>query len=114
MRPPPAQSPRPTWAIPADLGLATAHRLLGLVIRSGYRPRAVLLPHAPAAPSSSYVRFFGAEVRPERTHGALIIDGRLMDVPLQDVDETIRRVATSYLDTNFRHPATPRPPSSAP
>ncbi|MEE1765187.1 AraC family transcriptional regulator [Streptomyces sp. SP18BB07] len=96
--------PRPPARQAMDLSLATAHRLLGLVVRGGYRPRAVLLPHSPAAPLSCYVRFFGAEVRPERAHGALIIDELLMDVPLQDVDETIRRIATSYLHTHYPAP----------
>jgi AraC-like DNA-binding protein len=96
--------PRPPARQALDLSLATAHRLLGMVVRTGYRPRAVLLPHSPTAPLSCYVRFFGAEVRPERAHGALILDERLMDVPLGNVDETIRRIATSYLDTNYPPP----------
>ncbi|MER7922315.1 AraC family transcriptional regulator [Streptomyces sp. NPDC096057] len=97
-------APRPPARQAMDLALATTHRLLGLAVKTDYRPRAVLLSHSPAAPLSTYVRFFGAEVRPERAHAALILDEHLLDVPLNDVDDTIRRVAISYLETHYPAP----------
>lgn len=91
---------RQTW----DLGLATAHRVFSLLVKSRYRPRAVLLPHSPLAPLSRYVQFFETNVYPERAHGALIMHEKVMDASLSDVDDTIRKIATSYLETHYSAP----------
>ena len=69
-----------------------------------YLLRAVTLPHAPLAPPSAYVRFFGAPVHFEQEHAGLHIARSTLEASLGAVNETLRRIAVDYLSLYFESP----------
>jgi Arabinose-binding domain of AraC transcription regulator, N-term len=96
------QTPRPALARQSfDLMLAGGHLILTLLGGESYRLDAVHLPHKPVAPPSVYWRYFGVKVRFERPTASLVVSRALFDAPLPRADETLRGLATSFLESNF-------------
>lgn len=87
-----------------DLSLGVAHRMIQLLARQHYRLQAVCLPHRPAAPLARYVQHFGAPVRTDTAHAALLIPPVNLQVPLTEADATLRQLAANYLDVHFSAP----------
>ncbi len=87
-----------------DLCLADIHHMGQLLGGERYLLRAVTLPHAPLAPASTYVRFFGAPVRFEQEHAGLHIARSTLEASLSAVNETLRRIAVDYLSLHFETP----------
>jgi Arabinose-binding domain of AraC transcription regulator, N-term len=96
------QTPRPALARQSfDLMLAGGHLILTLLGGERYRLDAVHLPHKPVAPPSVYWRYFGVKVRFEWPTASLVVSRALFDAPLPRADETLRGLATSFLESNF-------------
>lgn len=88
--------PHPPQA--TDLGLAFVHHAVRLLAGADYGLRTVELPHQPVAALSTYEDYFGVRVHTGRAAAMLRVPARLVDHPLDGADETIRRMAVSYLD----------------
>jgi len=84
-----------------DLTLAFAHRMTALVARGRYRVQAVRLPYTPRASVARYVRCFGAPVEFDQPHASLLVPADLLKRPLETANETLRELASNYLETNF-------------
>jgi len=87
-----------------DLGLAVSHRMFGMLVGDAYRLKAVHLPHTPVAPRSTYRSFFAAPVRFDQPHAALVVPRALFEAPLPASNETLRLLATSFLDAHYAVP----------
>jgi AraC-like DNA-binding protein len=87
-----------------DLCLADVHHMGQLLAGGRYLLRAVSLPHAPLAPPSTYVRFFGAPVRFEQEHAGLHIARSTLETSLSAVNDILRRIAVDYLSLHFDTP----------
>lgn len=88
----------------ADLALGVIHRMMLLIGRGHYRLRGVTLPHAPLAEPAAYQRFFGAPVHFAQPFAALVITPITLDTPLGAVNDTLRQLASDYLDAHFPQP----------
>lgn len=87
-----------------DLSLGVAHRMMALTGRRLYRLHSVCLPHTPVAPAAAYARHFGAPLWPDQPHAALLVQRSGLDAPLNDADDTLRRLAAGYLDEHYPRP----------
>ncbi len=80
-----------------DLGLAFVHRTIQRLCDERYGLRSVELPYVPDAPITRYEEFFGAPVRINRPYAALRVPRDLPNRPLSGGDETLHRIAMSFL-----------------
>jgi AraC-like DNA-binding protein len=87
-----------------DLCIGDLHRMAQRLAGERYALRAVTLPHAPLAPRSTYLRFFGAPVLFEQEHAGLHIARSTLDAGLHAVNDTLRQIAMDYLSLHFRAP----------
>lgn len=84
-----------------DLMLGGGHRILTLLCGDRYQLRAVNLPHSPKASRLVYQRYFGVTVRFDQPTASLVVPRALFDAPLPQANETLHRLAISYLQQNF-------------
>ncbi|MEO7729950.1 MAG: AraC family transcriptional regulator [Kofleriaceae bacterium] len=84
-----------------DLMMGGGHRILTVLGGRHYRPVAVHLSHAALAAPAVYRRYFGVPVLFEQPTARLIVSRALFDAPVPQANETLRNLATSYLDQHF-------------
>ncbi|AEG94671.1 transcriptional regulator, AraC family-like protein [Ramlibacter tataouinensis TTB310] len=84
-----------------DLVLGGGHRILGLLGGENYLLHEVHLPYAPIAPPASYQRSFGVPVLFRQNKAALVVSGALLNAPLPHANESLRGMATDYLQKHF-------------
>lgn len=87
----------PTPVQGTDLGLGFLHRAIRSLVGGSYGLRTVDLPHEPVAPISVYEDFFGARVRTGRPVALLRLPDSLGALPLAGTDDSLRRMALSFL-----------------
>lgn len=87
-----------------DQSLATLHRILRFLAGERYTLKAVALPHRPLAPLAAYRAFFGAPVRVDQPHAGLHVGAQTLAVKLHAMNESLRRMAMSYLTLQFGDP----------
>jgi len=87
-----------------DQSLATVHRILQFLAGERYALKAVTLTHRPLAPLTTYRAFFAAPVRPDQSFAGLHVSPQTLAVKLQAVNESLRRMAMSYLAQQFGEP----------
>lgn len=80
-----------------DLSLGSLHRAIVSLVGGRYGLRSVDLPHRPVAPREAYEDFFGAPARFDRPAAMLRLPSSLGDLPISGRDETVRRLAMTYL-----------------
>ena len=87
-----------------DVCLGDVHRMVELLAGKRYALLSVSLPHTPVAPSTAYTRFFGAPVRFAQPYGGLHIARDTLTLPLQAVNQALRKIAVDYLAMHFGNP----------
>jgi len=90
-----------------DQCLALVDRIAAFLAPDRYRPLAVHLDHQPQAPLQAYQRAFGAPVRVAQPHAAVLVERRLLAVPLRTVNHVLRKMAFDYLDARYADPDKP-------
>ncbi|MGN6608311.1 MAG: AraC family transcriptional regulator ligand-binding domain-containing protein [Jatrophihabitans sp.] len=81
-----------------DLGLGLLHRNTMFLVGGPYGLRTVELPARPAAMQPVYDEFFGVPVRTGRPEAMLRGPRTMLDHPLGNVNDELRRLAIDYLD----------------
>lgn len=84
-----------------ELGVGLMFRIAELLLGDTRGVRSVDFPHAPVSPIARYTGFFHSDVRFNRPAPAIRVDRALLDRPLANGNEPIRRLATDYLATAF-------------
>jgi AraC-like DNA-binding protein len=84
--------------------LSTAWRLAQAVAGDGLRLDAVWLPHTPAAPASTYTRFFGGPVAFSQPFAGLHVPRSFLSLDLARADPLLRSTALEYLSAQAPPP----------
>ncbi|TXH04077.1 MAG: AraC family transcriptional regulator [Nevskiaceae bacterium] len=87
-----------------DVCLGDLYHMVQLLAGTRHGLLAVALPHKPAAPLSTYRRFFGAPIHVEQPHAGLHIARSIFERNLQGGNHALRKIAVDYLALTFGNP----------
>jgi AraC-like DNA-binding protein len=89
-----------------ELALGVIQACFELTSNARVRLRAVLLPHARLGALSEYDKVFGVPCLFEQSHAAIRLNASDLAQPLNRSDDLLKRLAQTYLDSQFTAPET--------